>query len=154
MAKPSRFCGSCERPLRKGKARRAWCPEPDGTMSYRLVCIRCMLRGFVIVPPAPTTIPPLCSACHGAPAAVCVGCFARVSDHAGELAKANVGLAMAKGLQHDPANHLANKGTPEQAPRSIRDVCGHCGAPPGKTCADWNAGLILAKRPLPEGQPS
>ena len=48
-------------------------------------------------------------------------------------------------------SHLQNKGTDRESPRSIREVCDHCGAPAGKTCSEWNAGLELGRRPPTEG---
>lgn len=51
-------------------------------------------------------------------------------------------------LSDGPYNHVQRKGTSLESPRSIRETCDHCGAPAGKTCALWNEGLELGKRPL------
>lgn len=47
-------------------------------------------------------------------------------------------------------DHVQRRGTSLESPRSIKETCDHCGAPAGKSCAAWNSGLSLQKRPLPE----
>ncbi len=91
-----RACPSCGRALRRGKGRRAWVMEPDGCIKSGIVCLRCAARAVAFVVPPPTTIPPLCGVCKRAHAAVCVGCYGRISESARELTNANVALRLVK----------------------------------------------------------
>lgn len=89
--KKKRRCTSCDRALRKGsKNRRAWVISPHGELESGIVCSRCALRAMAFVVPPPTTIPPLCSQCKGAPASVCGSCHDRVCKAVASTMKLNV----------------------------------------------------------------
>ena len=88
----SRACPSCNRNLRRGKGRRAWVMDPDGTIKSGVVCLRCAARAVAFVVPPATTVAPLCCVCKRDTAAVCAGCFGRQAESSRELTKANVAL--------------------------------------------------------------
>lgn len=100
----SRRCASCDRPLHKGKSRRAWALGRSGELAQGCVCKRCVLRAVVVVPPAATTVSPLCACCKQGVASVCAGCHGRSQKNVVELVRANVRM------------HI------ELARRSVRDV--------------------------------
>jgi hypothetical protein len=87
-----RVCSSCERPLRKGAARRAWVLSSHGELASGLVCARCALRALAFVVPTMPTVRPSCVHCKRQPAAVCNACHDRAVEYASELVKANVVL--------------------------------------------------------------
>lgn len=89
--KPRRTCHACERPLRKGKSRRALILTHEGAITG-LVCLRCALRSLPFVIPPPVTVATLCTECKRGRASVCLDCVTRVGAHVKELSAANVVL--------------------------------------------------------------
>ena len=98
MSRPKKrkaSCAACERPLRKGFARKAWVLTRDGAV-HGLVCVRCAFGALPFVVPPPTTVAPVCSCCRRALASVCGGCAERLGASVRELTAANVALVARK----------------------------------------------------------
>lgn len=90
------LCKACDRPLRKGSARRATVMSTDGMLESGLVCARCALRAIAFVVPPAVTVPPACASCKRGPAGICFTCWNRLADAKNELEKANVVLRQCK----------------------------------------------------------
>lgn len=107
----AKTCESCERPLRKGKARRAWVLDGHGGLKQGVVCTRCALRAVSVVVPKPTTVPTTCVLCKKELACVCRGCYNGAASNVRELSAANIALRQtntlgADGQQRDPCGNV------------------------------------------------
>jgi hypothetical protein len=89
VKKKRRQCISCDKPLRKGVARRALVLV-RGEPIMGLCCIQCVIGMVPIVVPPPTTIAPLCVCCKRGRATTCGACISALEQNVRELTKANV----------------------------------------------------------------